>query len=239
MAFTVLIPALNPSRNLVQVVGALAADARVERIIVVNDGSDARCQPVLEETGRIAKVECLSHAENRGKGEALKTGIRHHLASRASAGATLVTADADGQHLPEDILAVAAAAGANPDALVLGSRVFSADVPLRSRFGNDLTRLLFREITGQSVPDTQTGLRAIPRALLEKLPALRASRYEFEFAMLLTATLDRVPLLAVPISTVYLESNVSSHFRPIMDSARVYAVLLRHVARLMLPGSVE
>lgn len=215
----------------------LAADARVERILLVDDGSSAQCLGAIEETRRIGKVEHLSHERNLGKGAALKTGIRRFLESSRAAD-TLVTADADGQHLPRDILAVAEAGSARAEALVLGSRSFSAEVPLRSRFGNDLTRLLFREITGQAVPDTQTGLRAIPRALLEKLLAVRACRYEFELEMLLMATLDRVPVLAVPIQTVYLENNASSHFRPIVDSLRVYAVLLRHAARLLVPGSV-
>lgn len=237
MAFTVLIPALNPSRSLAQVAAELAADARVERILLVDDGSSAQFLPAIEEARRIGKVEHLAHERNLGKGAALKTGIRRFLESSRAAD-TLVTADADGQHLPGDILTVAAVGAAHPEALVLGARAFSEDVPLRSRFGNDLTRLLFREITGQAVPDTQTGLRAIPRALLEKLLTVRASRYEFELEMLLLATLDRVPILAVPIQTVYVENNASSHFRPIVDSLRVYAVLLRHAARLLVPGSV-
>jgi glycosyltransferase involved in cell wall biosynthesis len=237
VAFTILIPALNPSRCLVQVASELAADARVDRILLVNDGSAPRCLPAIEETRRTGKVEYLAHDRNLGKGAALKSGIRRFLASSGAAD-TLVTADADGQHLPRDILAVAETGSTQPGALVLGSRSFSADVPLRSRFGNDLTRVIFREITGQPLPDTQTGLRAIPRALLEKLLEVRASRYEFELEMLLMATLERVPVRAVPIQTVYLENNAASHFRPVMDSVRIYAVLLRHVARMLLPGSV-
>jgi hypothetical protein len=150
----------------------------------------------------------------------------------------IVTADADGQHLPKDILAVASHAQKEPDTLVLGSRQFSHDVPLRSRLGNDLTRFLFSEITGCTLPDTQTGLRAIPVALVEKIVGSSLCGYEFELEMLLIAAQSHMTISCVPIQTVYLDGNSESHFRPVRDSIRIYRVLLSHAISSAIPGSL-
>ncbi|MBX7210912.1 MAG: glycosyltransferase family 2 protein [Verrucomicrobiaceae bacterium] len=208
----------------------LRSDA-VAGIIVINDGSDATCAPVFRDAAARPRTEVLCHVENLGKGAALRTGIRRFLEC-ATADEVLVTADADGQHLPGDILAVAVAGMENTEGMVLGTRAFRGGaVPLRSRFGNDLTRLVFRAFTGLALTDTQTGLRAIPRCLLEPLLRVKTSRYAFELEMLLMAARARIPFVAVPIETVYLEGNVASHFRPVTDSARVYWVFARHLFR--------
>lgn len=230
MKVFVLIPALNPCDRMIGVIDELLQrDAAVE-IIVVNDGSGPECDQVFHQASARLHVDLLRHPKNLGKGAALRTGIERFL-QRADADDVLVTADADGQHLPADMLAVAAVALKNPACLVLGTRAFSGDVPLRSRFGNDLTRLVFRLFTGHSLKDTQTGLRAIPRDLLAKLAAVKTNRYAFELEMLLIASRERIPLLTQPIQTVYLENNLSSHFRPVMDSARIYWVFVRYLFR--------
>lgn len=228
MKVFVLIPALNPCDRMVGVIDELLRhDAAVE-IIVVNDGSDSGCDAIFQDAAKRPRMEVLRHAENRGKGAALRTGIQRFLA-RAGADDILVTADADGQHLPADILAVAALAKRNPGSLVLGTRAFGGDVPLRSRFGNDLTRLVFRLFTGHRLTDTQTGLRAIPRDLLHRLLSVKTDRYAFELEMLLVAARAGIPLLTQSIQTVYLQNNSSSHFRPIVDSARIYWVFVRYM----------
>ena len=84
-------------------------------------------------------VQLLRHAVNLGKGAALKTAFNHVLCTYPEL-AGVVTADADGQHHPDDIERVAETLLARPDALVLGARTFGEDVPLRSRFGNIATR---------------------------------------------------------------------------------------------------
>jgi glycosyltransferase involved in cell wall biosynthesis len=239
MPVCILIPALNPDERLLGVVAELQTFDPACRVVIVNDGSNPACAPVFEALGKTRGVEVLAHERNLGKGAALKTGLRHLLQTEPDKnGSTIVTADADGQHLPIDILAVAAAAQREPSVLVLGARQFSADVPLRSRFGNDLTRFLFGEITGHPLPDTQTGLRAIPRSLIGRIIESSLNGYEFELEMLLLAAQSHTPIRSAPIQTVYLSDNCASHFRPIRDSARVYRVLLRHALINAIPGSV-
>lgn len=222
----VLIPAYRPSAELARVVACLAGRG-FERILVVDDGSGPAYAHVFEELARLPQVTLLRHERNRGKGEALKTGLRHLLADPTGA-AGVVTADADGQHLPEDIERVARRLAASDGAtLVLGVRRFDRSVPLRSRLGNLVSVHAVRWIAGMRLADTQTGLRGIPRALAERLLEAATGGYEFELDMLLAARHSGFSIAEEPIRTVYLDGNRSSHFHPLRDSMRIYFVLLR------------
>jgi hypothetical protein len=140
----------------------------------------------------------------------------------------VVTADADGQHDVDDILKVAGETEANPTALVLGARDFSKKIPLRSKLGNTISRYVYRFLIGLNLSDTQTGLRGTPRRLMKLCLAIRTNRYEFETEQLVLAKNQGIPLREVPIQTIYIDKNQSSHFRPLYDSLKIYFVLLRY-----------
>jgi glycosyltransferase involved in cell wall biosynthesis len=237
----VLVPAWQPEERFPALVASLVEQG-FGAVLVVDDGSDARCSFLFEEVALLPRVSVLRHAVNLGKGRALKTGIQFFLTElREMEG--LVTADADGQHRPEDVARVGRALLKDLEAggrLVLGARSGAATMPWRSRFGNGLTRHIFRVVTGVRLADTQTGLRGFPRALLPELLALEGERYEYEMTVLAhVCRLGNVPL-EVPIETVYLEGNRSSHFDPILDSFRVYRVLLRfHVFAILVQAALR
>jgi putative flippase GtrA len=136
--------------------------------------------------------------------------------------------DADGQHLPKDVKKVAEALLEHPDALVLGTRDFTnTGIPWRSKFGNNLTARLFTSLSGTALQDTQTGLRGFGRSYLSKLILLPTSKYEFELDGLLLAVRDQMTIHQVNIETVYEPGNPTSHFNPLIDSMRIYWVLVR------------
>ncbi len=199
---------------------------RFDAIVLVDDGSGAEYAPVFERARAVSGVHFLRHAANLGKGAALKTAIDYVL--RNFPGLGIVTADADGQHDPEDIESVARGLLDRPDTLVLGARTFDKKgVPFRSRFGNVLTRGIMHALAGQEITDTQTGLRGIPAALLPRLLDIQATGYDFELEMLLAAHRLEVPVSEQPIRTIYEPGNRSSHFNPLIDSMKIYFVLLR------------
>ena len=220
MNIAVLIPAYQPDAKLVGLVEALRAE--FPHVVIVDDGSTG-CEETFEAIrGRV--VALLVHPANRGKGAALKTGfawIREHLPDVAG----VVTADADGQHTPEDIRRVAEATATRKGGIVLGVRTFEGPIPFRSRWGNGWARILFRLLTGLALRDTQSGLRGIPTDMLDRMLALRGDRYEYETRMLVDARRHALPPLQIPIKTVYLEGNRSSHFRPFRDTLLTQAAL--------------
>ena len=233
----VVIPAYRPSAGLVDLVAALAAKS-MPAIVIVDDGSGPEYAEVFARAAGIPGVELLRHAVNLGKGAALKTGINYILVRYPEA-CGIVTADADGQHDPADICKVARRFAEAPSALVLGTRSFSGGIPWRSRAGNAITRVAMRFVAGQKISDTQTGLRAIPRGLAERLLSVPASGYEFELEMLIAARQLGVPVVEEPIRTIYREGNPTSHFQPLRDSMKIYFVLLRFSFLSMLTAVLD
>jgi putative flippase GtrA len=151
----------------------------------------------------------------------------------------VITADADGQHLPADIAKIAQALADNQQALILGVRSFQGQVPLRSRLGNSVTQTVFRFLVGERITDTKTGLRGAPLALIPMFLRITANRYEYELDMLIQCATNHHPIVQIPIATVYIDENRSSHFNPIVDSAKIYLVFLRFIGSSLLTALVD
>lgn len=217
----ILIPAYNPGRELPELAQQLRT--HFKRIVLVDDGSTTG-REFIDETKPFVEGT-LSHPQNRGKGAALKTGFRHLLEGAPFRG--VVTVDADGQHLVDDIVHVAEGLAANEERLVLGVRLRTPETPFRSWWGNWWTRQIFRLTVGLDIADTQTGLRGIPFSLLEDFLQIPGERYDYELAMLASAKRHPQAPLQVPITTVYANGNAASHFRPWSDSVQNFRTLFR------------
>lgn len=233
----ILIPAYQPDVRLIKLVEQLILH-RFTHIIVVDDGSRTESASSFS---AVAAMGCtvLRHSVNKGKGAAIKTAIRHaHETLPGIEG--YVTCDADGQHTPEDIERIATELDRNPDALVLGMRDFSGpDVPKKSRFGNAFSSFYFRMSTGKPCRDTQTGLRGIPVAFTELALGVEGNRYDYEMTFLLAVAEAGHRIIDLPIATVYLEANASSHFRPVVDSFRIYREPLKFAFVSLLSALVD
>jgi glycosyltransferase involved in cell wall biosynthesis len=221
----ILIPAFNPNENLLE----LARDLSLNPwylIIIINDGSSEESKTVLDTAKRIKNVQILNHTNNLGKGAALKTGIDYIL-KKTNAIDGLITVDSDGQHLIKDIKNIALASQQNKNNVVFGVRSFDNSTPIRSRFGNKLTQYLLYIFNGISIQDSQTGLRFLPISILNDLLQLPGKRYDFELECLFAIRKLEYKILQIKISTVYINENEDSHFRPLIDSAKIYAVFAR------------
>jgi glycosyltransferase involved in cell wall biosynthesis len=221
-----LIPSYQPTDVLLRLLAELRR-AGDWQIVVVDDGSGADYAAILGRVKQMTGVTLLTNAVNLGKGAALKHGMNYILVHHPDC-IGVVTADADGQHAVGDILHVAAALQADPERVVFGVRAFDTVVPLRSRFGNTVSRYIYRFLIGINLSDTQTGLRGIPRRLMALFLPIRANRYEFETEELVVIKANGIAIRQIPIQTIYIENNRESHFRPLRDSARIYFVLLRY-----------
>lgn len=143
----------------------------------------------------------------------------------------VVTADADGQHKLEDIIAVENALidAMGTHSIVLGSRKFDKEnVPLRSKIGNVATRIVLKYLCDFNLTDTQTGLRGIPTQLLEREVQIAGEGYEYEINVLLDAVDAGIQFIEVPIETIYENDNNISHFNPLRDSYRIYRTILMY-----------
>ena len=235
VTLVVLIPAYKPDERLAVLVTRLRGARRDCAVLVVDDGSGPQYAPFFS-VARARGAEVVSSPVNQGKGQALRTGLAHAAATWPDA--DVVCADADGQHTPSDIEAVATRVRETGH-MTLGVRRFTGPVPLRSRIGNDVTALLFRGATGWRLGDTQTGLRGYPAGQLAWLQEVPGDRYEYELSALLRAHELGMAVEQVEITTVYEPGNTSSHFRPVQDSARIYAPLLRFMGASLASFGID
>lgn len=228
----VIIPSLNPDDKLVDLVKRFVeSDFVHQNIIVVNDGSSAEYDSFFQATKDMG-VTLLTHTVNQGKGQALKTAFSY-LLDTYKQNISVVCADADGQHAVADV--IACIEKVHPNTLVLGCRQFDdKDIPLRSRFGNKLTRTTFRVLCGVGVSDTQTGLRAMDSDLMRQMLLIDGKRFEYEMNMLIETKDLGIKIVEVPIKTIYIEDNKTSHFNPLKDSLRIYKVF----AKFMLSSAL-
>lgn len=233
----IIIPVLDPDEKFRAALDDVMQSG-FERVVVVNDGSDPERQCFFDEAAARGAV-VLTHEVNQGKGRALKTAFEYVLEQYGDA-AQAVCIDADGQHKLPDIIAVAERLAAEPEKLVMGCRDFSQKgIPFRSLAGNKLTRFMFRLLCGVSVSDTQTGLRGLNGRTMQKFLTTRGERFEYEMNMLVDAREKDVAIAEVPISTVYIGENESSHFNPIRDSIRVWSIFLKYIASSVAAFAVD
>lgn len=216
-----LIPAYCPEDRMIGLIKEL--ETRGFAVVVIDDGSGEEYDELFTAARQYASVK--RYTPNRGKGEALKCGMRY-IKERYQAPYTVITADADGQHQVEDIVKVADAAAEHPDSLILGKRLLDKSAPIKSRIGNGITRVLYRLTTGRRIYETQTGLRAFSDRLLPHFLKLPGHRYEFEIDMILDAS--NADIIEVDIQTVYFDNNAASHFRPLQDTVSLNKEFLRY-----------
>jgi glycosyltransferase involved in cell wall biosynthesis len=212
-----VIPAYQEARHVADV--ARRARAQLENVLVVDDGSSDETAEQARSTG----VEVLVHPENRGKGEAIKTGLRFWLERGIEYIALL---DADGQHLPEEIKRFTDAAAQNDAKIFLGTRMRdTASMPLIRRIVNRYMSRKISRVCGQEIPDTQCGFRMLHRDVVPEILG-GANRFDYETEMLIMASRNGHRIHAVPISTVYSDEVSSIH--PVRDTLRFFKLMRRY-----------
>ncbi|MBR3474812.1 MAG: glycosyltransferase family 2 protein [Oscillospiraceae bacterium] len=227
---TIVLPSLDPDNKFDAVVADLA-ERGFRQIVIVDDGSSEEHQCHFEKAAAYPCCRVLHHGVNKGKGRALKTAFAYVLEQLPQARG-VITIDGDGQHLPEDILACGERMLREGDKVILGCRDFNQPgVPPRSVAGNKTTSRMFRLFYRIRLSDTQTGLRAIPRAYLELFTQIEGERFEYETNMLLQMKKKGIVFLEQPIQTVYDPEDYSSHYNAVKDSWRIFKIMFKGLFR--------
>jgi glycosyltransferase involved in cell wall biosynthesis len=213
-----VIPAYNEEKHIGEVVRRTRQ--KLDNVLVVDDGSADK----TAERAREAGAEVIVHAINRGKGETIKTGLRHWLDRQVD---FVIILDADGQHRPEEIdRFVAAALSADEPKLVLGTRMNDvSSMPFVRRKVNRWMSEQISALCGQTIPDTQCGFRLLHRQLIPELLG-GSERFDYETEMLIIASRKGFRINSVPISTVYSDEVSSIH--PVRDTIRFFKLMRRY-----------
>ena len=222
----VVIPTLDPDEKVfIPFIDKLSKS--FSNIIIVDDGSKKELKKVFNKLS--SKCIVLKHYINMGKGRALKTATNYILNNYDKVDA-IVTADSDGQHEISDIKACAKKSIENPEAYILGCRnIKGRNVPFKSKYGNLITRNVMKIFVGLNISDTQTGLRAMSGMVASKLLTTSGERFEYETNTLIECKNSSIPIIEVPIETIYINDNSGSHFNPIKDSISIYKLFFKYI----------
>lgn len=221
MKYIILIPAYKPDNKLLKLLKEI--DNKYP-VVVINDGSDKMHNSVFNAAKKYSHV--ISYKENMGKGYAIKTGLNYIEDNYEKY--IVVTMDADGQHTLNDAINLCDYVDKNPNVLALGKRKFDKKAPFRSRIGNYIARKSFKKATKLDIYDTQSGLRAFSYKLNDYMLNVPGYRYEYEMNVLLHLNDNHIDYKEIPIETIYLDKNRSSHFNTLKDSYRIYKNILKY-----------
>jgi glycosyltransferase involved in cell wall biosynthesis len=235
VASAIVIPAYNEARTIRDV--AQRALAQAPLVIVVDDGSTDGTALALEGL----PVIVLRNARNSGKAASLRSGAEEAI--RRGAGA-IITLDGDGQHSPEDLPLLAAAYAAASGRIVIGSRLHKREeIPPARYWANRFANFWIGWAAGYPIADSQSGFRIYPAALFARADVNydEAHSFVFESEILIEAASLGIFAKCVPISVIYSERARPSHFRPVVDIARIVRMVAwRLLARgLYLQGLVR
>lgn len=216
-----LIPAYEPDDKLIKLSEELYAKEFL--CIIVDDGSGKYYEEIFNSCKKYASI--ISYEKNMGKGYALKKGLNYIKDNFTEY--VIVTIDSDGQHSVEDAEKLCVFAMDNQDTLVLGMRRRDKKVPIKSRIGNSITRIIYKISTDVDIYDTQTGLRAFSEKLAHKMINIEGSKYEYEMNVLLQFAREKIKIREIEIRTIYIKNNKGSHFNVIKDSIKIYKEIIK------------
>lgn len=220
----VLIPTYNNEKTLKQVIDSVRLYS--PNILVVNDGSTDSTAEILS---REKDIHIISYTENKGKGFALKTGLREaiNLGYKYA-----ISIDSDGQHYADDIPVFINEIKNNPNSLLVGARNLQAEnMPSKNTFANKFSNFWYLVETGIKLSDTQSGYRLYPLDFIKKTRFITRG-YEFEVEVIVRAAWKGITVKNVPVKVFYPKAEERvSHFKPLRDFTRIsilntYLVLL-------------
>ena len=223
-----VIPAYQDEKHIGDIVRRVRQ--QLDHLLVVDDGSTDQ----TAQRARDAGAEVIVHNENRGKCEAIKTGVRQWFAAASLSTGGLdrevvwaIFLDSDGQHLPEEIdRFLAAAASTTHPTFFLGNRMNNvAGMPFVRRVVNRYMSRQISRLCGQDIPDSQCGFRMVDRQLIPELLGV-GGRFDYDTEVLIIASRKGYRVESVPITTVYTDQV--SKIRPLRDAVRFLKLMWRY-----------
>lgn len=224
MKYVPVIPCYNPPEVFSNIILELYSMG-VRDVIIIDDGSNnKRIFSIANKKG----YTVIEHDTNKGKGEAIKSGIRYYRKHFIDKYKGIVMIDCDGQHRVWDMDKVGQEM-IHSDKFTMGVRNFNIDgVPFRNKIGNKITSLVFKWMFGVYIKDTQTGLRGVPNRLIDTVLKIDGERYEYEISMLIDIVKMKEEIKEVEIETVYDNNDKRySYFNPFKDSYRIYKEMIK------------
>ena len=237
----IIMPVYNPDEKFIYFLDSLYQEG-YRHIIAVDDGSRKDTSDYFDKAEKLYGCQIVKHHINLGQGRAFKSGFNYFLGKYLSNDDIIgiIECDCDGQHILEDVNACAELLRKHPEDFIIGTRDFSSkNVPFRSRFGNKVTSFIFKVFCGLNITDTQTGLKGIPKAFISRLMETPGERFEYASSVLLETKKAGLKIVSFPIHTIYIDGNKTSHFNPLLDSIRIYSLIIKSFISSMSASVID
>lgn len=235
MKTVVIIPAYEPDEKMLSLVREILSQNM--DVLVVDDGSSEKCEHIFSELAGLndsctagsfcetdnfkSTIKIIHNETNLGKGAALKRGMSA-LPEFFPEAENFITADADGQHLVKDMCRVRDMLESERDFVITTRILKYAKTPFKSRIGNALSRFFFALANNHYLPDNQSGLRGFNVKHIEWMLNVPGDKYDYELNVLLIAEKQGIKIGKLAIEAVYFDNNKNTHFKPFLDTARIY-----------------
>ncbi len=234
-SIAVVIPAYNESATIRDL--AIRTLKFATNLIIVDDGSTDDTIDCIKDLN----ITIIEHETNKGKSASLWDGMQRALNKGAEA---IITLDGDGQHSPEDIPTILKKHDQHPNALVIAARLLNRQNAPRARlFANQFADFWVSWASGQCIYDSQSGFRLYPAAVLKTVNVRHdyTRGFVFESEIIIESCRSNFPCVAVPIKSVYHKNARPSHFRPVMDIAKIVIMVAGKIIfrALYIPGLIK
>lgn len=222
--FVVIIPAYNEEKTIQDIASRVLAIC--SNVIVINDGSKDNTLDII----RQMNIQMINHENNTGKASSLWDGIQAAVGMPNVT--SVITIDADGQHLPEDIPKLIEKHNQYPNDVIIGARLLKQEnAPKKRLFANKFADFWVSWAAGHRIHDSQSGFRLYPTQVFDGLwiPHGASRRFVFESQILIEVGKNNYNFQAVPVESIYPDDARPSHFRPVKD---ITAIVLMVAASL-------
>lgn len=223
MISIILIPAYKPDFQLVSLVQKLS-NVNQLKILVVNNGNTNDFDHYFNQILKFENVHVTKLIKNEGKGRGLKKGLEYIIKNFKKVD-NIIFADADGQHISEDIIKIKNKIEnhLSDNVFVIGNREHNKNTPYRNLYANKFFNLIFKKKLNLNINDALCGLRAIKIKYAQKIINLKYDDFRFEVEMIIFLKQKNFVLIEENISSIYFKDRKST--LSIVDTLRLLKIL--------------
>ena len=194
---SVVIPVFNERQTIVEIVERVRNAPYEKEIIIVDDASTDGTGDILDELAEASDITLFRHEKNRGKGAALRTGVR------VASGDVTIIQDADLEYDPVDYPKILDPILSSKADVVYGSRFVGGESHRVFYFwhsvGNKVLTLLSNALTGLNLTDMETCYKAFKTEIIKSID-LKEDRFGFEPEITAKLARKRLRIYEVGIS---------------------------------------
>lgn len=216
--YCAIIPVYNSEATLPILVNTIQDLYPELEIIIIDDGSEQSVENVIDNREQV--IEIIRHAQNRGKGKALRSGIQKAQKIDKKFGIFL---DSDLQHSPQEIIKYIHKRLQTKSDIILGMRDLDNTMPFHRILSNSITSFLISLRTGMRVHDSQCGFRLLNLTLIEP-EHYNYDGFQFEGEFLIKQLNRKCRFAEVEIRTIY--NKHGSNMENIKDTLRFIKMYL-------------